>query len=297
MGPELVPRRGNRAVTAVMAAFAVAFVGVALFLMLRPGPPASGHQSHSMPPPSATVQDEGLKQVQDGFRLELITAPAGRGPAVPVTFRVLDPTGRPQLGYETPHTKMLHFYVLRDDMSQYQHLHPVLDGDSWRTTISVPDGGFYRLYTEFVPKGRQNLSHPTVLGVSFVVPGDTAFVPLPAPEASMSVDGYTVSRADGTAAVPAEKVNQLRFRITDGAGKPVEALEPYLGAYAHLSAFNSLTMGLNHQHPVGQAIDSIPGGPELTFTAQFANRGEHRLFLEFSVSGQIHRAEFTMFVT
>jgi hypothetical protein len=136
-----------------------------------------------------------------------------------------------------------------------------------------------------------------VLGAPFTVPGDTALVPLPAPAGSVTAGGLTVSRPEGAAPVPVSKVNELRFRITDSAGNPVERLDSYLGAYAHLSAFNTLNMGLLHQHPVGQVIDGIPGGPELAFSAQFASRGEHRLFLEFSVDGQVRRAEFTVFVT
>ena len=42
---------------------------------------------------------------------------------------------------------------------------------------------------------------------------------------------------------------------------------------------------------------NLPGGPDLTFSDQVAKRGEHRLFLEFSVDGQAHRAEFTVFVS
>lgn len=297
MGRELIPRRPNRVVTTIMAGFALVFVGVVVVASVRSCTAGGGHQSHPTPPPSTTVQDEGLQEVHDGFRLELVTPPAGRGSAVDVAFRIVDANGKPQLEYETPHTKLLHFYVLRDDMSQYQHLHPVLDGDIWRTTISVPDGGVYRLYSEFVPKGRQNLLHPTVLGVAFIVPGDTAFVPLPAPAGTAQVGGFTVSRADGTADLRVEQVNEVRFRVAGPAGEPVDRLDPFLGAYAHMSAFNSLTMGLLHQHPLGQVVEGIMGGPELRFSAQFANRGEHRLFLEFSVDGQVRRAEFTVFVT
>jgi hypothetical protein len=129
------------------------------------------------------------------------------------------------------------------------------------------------------------------------VPGDTAFVPLPAPTGSVTAGGFTVSRPEGAQPVAVEKVNELRFRITDAGGKPVERLDTYLGAYAHMSAFNTINMGLLHQHPIGAVADGVPGGPELAFSAQFARRGEHRLFLEFSVDGQVHRAEFTIFVT
>ncbi|HEV2782296.1 MAG TPA: hypothetical protein VGX25_23135 [Actinophytocola sp.] len=289
-------RRPNRAVTAIFAGLALLLVAAAAFVTLRSCGTASGHQAH-VPPPSTTVQDEGLKQAHDGFRLELVTAPEGRGPAVPVAFRILDLSGRPQLDYDVDHTKLLHFYVLRDDLSHYQHLHPELRGDTWHTAIAVPDGGLYRLYAEFLPKGRPGPPHPTVLGVPFVVPGDTTFVPLPAPAASVELPGLTVRRTDGVADLPVGKVNRLTFRFLDAAGEPVDELESYLGAYAHMSAFNSLTMGLLHQHPLDQVVDGLTGGPELSFAAQFALRGEHRLFLEFSVAGRVHRAEFTVFVT
>jgi hypothetical protein len=102
---------------------------------------------------------------------------------------------------------------------------------------------------------------------------------------------------DGAADLRLDRVNNVRFQLTGPSGEPVDRLDPYLGAYAHLSAFNSLTMGLLHQHPLGQVVDGIEGGPELSFAAQFASRGEHRLFLEFSVDGQVHLAAFTVFVT
>lgn len=285
----------NRAVTAVLAI--AALVVLAAVVGSARSCAAGGHQTHSGAPPSTTVADEGLSEIHDGYRFELLTEPAVRGPAVPVAFRILGSDNRPLTEYNVGHTKLLHFYVLRDDMSQYQHVHPELTGDTWRTTISVPDGGQYRLYAEFLPRGRANPLHPVVLGAPFTVPGDTSFVPLPAPTAAVTVGGLTVSRSDGVADVPVEKVNTLGFRITDSAGAPVDRLDSYLGAYAHMSAFNSISMGLLHQHPLGQVIDGITGGPELTFSAQFAKRGEHRLFLELSVDGQVRRAEFTVFVT
>jgi hypothetical protein len=292
---QLGYERPNRAVTASMAGTALLLVGLLLFVSVR-SCGTSAHQTHPAAPPS-TVADEGLNVAHDGYRLDLLAEPAQRGAAVPVAFRILDLRGTPQTDYDIGHAKPLHFYVLRDDMSQYQHLHPELRGDTWHTTIAVPDGGQYRLYAEFLPRGRSNPTHPVVLGAPFLVPGDTALVPLPPPVDSVTVDGLTVSRPAGAERVPVSKVNELRFRVADAAGAAVDRLEPYLGAYAHLSAFNSLTMGLLHQHPVDAVVGELGGGPELRFAAQFAHRGEHRLFLEFSVDGQVHRAEFTVFVT
>ncbi|HET9142194.1 hypothetical protein [Actinophytocola sp.] len=298
---QLGHERPNRAVTVSMAGTALVLVAVMLFVVVRSCGGPSAHQTHPAAPPS-TVADEGLNVAHDGYRLELRTEPAERGPAVPVAFRILDLRGTPQTDYDLGHTKLLHFYVLREDMTQYQHLHPELRGDTWHTTISVPDGGSYRLYAEFLPRGRSNPTHPVVLGAPFIIPGDTALVPLPAPAGSVPAvastgAGLTVTRPEGATSVAVGKVNELRFRVTDAAGAPVDRLESYLGAYAHLSAFNSLSMGLLHQHPLDAAYSGLGGGPELRFAAQFAHRGEHRLFLEFSVDGQVRRADFTVFVT
>ncbi|HEU5471964.1 MAG TPA: hypothetical protein VFV67_15035 [Actinophytocola sp.] len=283
--------------TTSMAVAALVLAGLLVFVSARSCGSASGHQAHRVVPPSTSVVDEGLDVVHDGYRIVLSEEPAERGAAVPVAFRILDMRGNPLTRYDIGHTKPLHFYVLREDMSQYQHLHPELHGDTWHTTIAVPDGGLYRLYAEFLAPERTDPMHSTVLGVSFVIPGDTALVPLAPPAASAKAGALTVSRADGAAAVAVNKVNELRFRVTDEAGAPVDRLDAYLGAYAHMSAFNSISMGLLHQHPQDQVIGELLGGPEIRFAAQFAHRGEHRLFLEFSVAGQVHRAEFTVFVT
>jgi hypothetical protein len=239
--------------------------------------------------PAAAPHSDGLADSQDGFRFEPVTVPAGRGSALPLAFRIIGPSGQPQTSFPENQTRQLHFFVVRDDMQSYQHVHPALQGDAWHTTVSVPDGGTYRMYAEFI--GRDP-SHPIVLGSAFIIPGDTVFVPLPAPADSYPVDGYTVTRADGTSKPPVGKPSTIRLRITDPAGKAVEP-EEHLGAYGHLTGFNAVLLSVTHLHPTQQR--SVDG--ELTFHAQFPERGEYRLFLEFRTGGDIRTAAFTIFVT
>ncbi len=215
------------------------------------------------------------------------TLPSSRGPDQEIAFRILGQDGLPATGYAEVQTKKLHFYLVRDDLSGYQHLHPGFDGTTWRTRVSIADGGAYRIYAEFIPLDRAGSGHPTVLGLPFLVPGDTKFVPLPPPSATASSGGYTVTRLDGVAHVSQNKPAVLRFDIT-GPGGGKAQLEQYLGAYAHLSSFEVLNLRLTHMHPIGQA---------LVFHAVFAQRGEQRMFLQFQVGGQVHLAEFTVFVT
>jgi hypothetical protein len=259
------------------------------------GPPGAAAPA-PLPSPSPSAHGDGLSDSHDGYRIVPVTLPAARGSAVPVAFRILGPDGAPATGYQPVQDRRLHLYLIRDDLHHYQHLHPELTGGVWRVPVAIPDGGAYRLYAEFAAGGR-DVAHPTVLGLPFVIPGDTTFVPVPAPAASTGAGGYTVTRTDGTAHLIAGESTILRLRVTGPPGAAVPALEPYLGAYAHMSAFEVLTQGLTHLHPAVPVDGGPPRDAVLTFHAQFANRGEQRLFLQFQVGGEVRQAAFTVFVT
>jgi hypothetical protein len=250
------------------------------------------------PASKPAAPDDGLSGSHDGYTLRPVTVPTGRGAAVPLAFRVLGPDGRPAAGYAPLQERPLHLYVVREDLQFYQHLHPEPAGDTWTASVRVPDGGVYRAYAEFLPLDRAGSGHPTVLGMRFIIAGDTRAVPVPAPAARASAGGFTVRRLDGALPVAADRPAALRFQVLDDGGRAVPGLQPYLGAYAHVSAFDVYTQALTHLHPVMSA--SAPGPPldgTLTFHARFANRGEQRLFLQFRVGGAVRQAAFTVAVT
>ncbi|WP_412537796.1 hypothetical protein R8Z50_18215 [Longispora sp. K20-0274] len=260
--------------------------------------PPAARPAGPVPSPSPSTHGDGLSDSHDGYRMLAVTLPTGRGPAQDLAFQILGPDGEPATDYAEIQTQRLHLYVIRDDMSAYQHLHPTLAAGTWRTTVNVPDGGSYRVFAEFLPRGRAGTGHGTVLGVPFVIPGDTRFVPLPPPARTSTADGYTVTRLDGLAQLEVGKAATLRFEVSDASGTVVTALEPYLGAYAHLSSFEAQSLALTHLHPLAPAMTSAgPSGSTLVFHAVFGVRGEQRMFLQFAAGGQVHQAEFTVFVT
>jgi hypothetical protein len=135
-----------------------------------------------------------------------------------------------------------------------------------------------------------------VLGVPFVIAGDTTMVPVPAPAAVARTGPFTVRRLDGTAELVSGRQAAVAFEVTR-AGRPV-LLEPYLGAYAHLSTFEVRTLGLMHLHPLpANATGDAPADGVLAFHAAFAERGDKRMFLQFQVGGVVHQVAFTLFTT
>jgi len=278
---------------ALVAVLVVAGGGVML-LRSTPGSAHSQHQQAAIVPAS---HSDGLSEVEGGYRFERVVMPSGRGLAVPVAFRILSADGKPVTRFLDNQTKQMHFFVVRDDMHVFRHVHPNLDGDTWHAAVDLPDGGAYRMFAEFIPLDTKDPRHPVVLGVPFSVAGDTSLVSVPEPDArTVTETGYTVTRVDEPAALPLLGERALRFAIRTPEGTPVEELEQHLGANGHMTGFHTMLLSATHLHPVEPAGAPLING-ELTFRSVFAERGEYRLFLEFRHRGQLHTAAFTVAVT
>src|SRR5260370_1440335 len=76
-------------------------------------------------------------------------------------------------------------------------------------------------------------------------------------------------------------------------GHPVTSLQPYLGAYAHLTAFHQGDLGFAHLHPSGP-VHGDHGGPVLHFRAVLPESGRYRLFVQFQAGGTLHTAQVTL---
>jgi hypothetical protein len=247
------------------------------------------------PTTAGPAHSDGLSERHDGFTLEPLTLPTRRG-AGEVAFRILGPAGSPVTAYATVQDRPLHLYLAREDLSVFQHVHPRLVDDTWRATVDVPDGGVYRIYAEFTPPQRPAGVHPTVLGVRFIITGDTRQVPLPSAEPMARAGPYTVKRLDGAKRQPSGRQTTLRLQVLDAGGRPVSALQPYLGAYAHVSAFDVLTQALTHVHPVAPPAAVAPPDGVLDFQTVWPAPGAQRIFVEFQVAGVVHRAALTVVI-
>jgi hypothetical protein len=187
----------------------------------------------------------------------------------------------------------MHFYLIRDDLSGFQHLHPTMDAaGTWSVTTQALMAGSYRIYTQFMPHaaasgGALVLSRPIIIGGS-AAPSAT----LPAASSTTTIDGYTLA----VAGAPKGGVETpLRITISKG-GTPVTDLQPYLETYAHVTAIRAGDLAFAHLHPAG-AVDGDHGGPTLTVNADLPEAGIYRMFIQFQTAGQPHTAPITIKVS
>ncbi|MBU9766187.1 hypothetical protein FR943_20375 [Mycobacterium sp. TNTM28] len=260
-------------VIGLAAVFAVSF-GVGSAVM----PHGGEHTDHAGRHDADTV----------GYTLQLGETELRAGTAVPLRFRIADDSGVPVTDYVESHEKLLHLIVVRADLADYQHVHPVLDASgTWEVPLDLTQPGDYRVFADFVPADGQ----PVTLGADMTVAGKYQPQPLPAPADTATVDGYTVTLAG---AARAGQPSELTLSVSR-AGRPVTDLQPYLGAYGHLVAVRAADLAYLHVHPMNEAADpGTAAGPQIAFHTEFPSAGAYRLFLDFKHRDAVHTAEFTV---
>ncbi len=230
---------------------------------------------------------DGIEASVNGYRMTDVTLPPASGVGE-VSFRLLTPTGEPLMDYTEEQTKLLHLYVVRDDLAQFRHLHPTLAEDgTWTARVDLGSPGRWRVVAEFIPAGS---STPIVLGTTLRVRGSWTPEEVPGGEAARSgSDGVVRARllADGQVGPN----GRLRLRITDADGNPL-TLGSYLGTTGHLTGFAVGTRGFVHVHPYG-APEVSAKGTVLTFHTVFTEPGDYRLFLQVRVDGLLHQVAIT----
>ncbi len=222
-------------------------------------------------------------------------------------FHILRPDGKPQLDYLWDQTKLLHFLAIRNDFTNFAHVHPTMSADgTWSVLLPIDAPGPYQLYVDFLLKDAQGLPKHLVLRRPLTVPGPSQlWRVVPAPSMSGdSPDGYRITFLQQP---KPWTVMLLPARITRTDGTPVSDLQPYLAVFAHFTSFNIANDLYGHAHPIeyagsgreGWPLSTMPafhGGPNLTFHAEFPGAGDYRAFVEFEIGGKLHTASLTMHV-
>lgn len=218
----------------------------------------------------------GLAVADDRFTLDLATRTSAPGHRTELEFRIRDERGQTLQDFDVEHTKRMHVIVVRRDLTDFQHVHPVQRADgSWAVPLTVHEAGSYRVFADFAVDGT-----PHTLADDVQADGRFVGRALPAPTAETSTDGFTVRLLEGPTRAGEESA--LRFEVTrDGERVRVQ---DYLGAKGHLVALREGDLAFLHVHP---------DEGSLTFDSTFPSAGHYRLFLQFKVDGRVHTAAFT----
>ena len=221
-------------------------------------------------------------------------------------------TGEPILKFETVHERQYHLFVISQDMTHFQHIHPELQADgTWVIDVTLPKAGYYKVLSDFLPAGgaSQFIARPLVTAdYTGDLAGDSARL---AADAEPDPDGGR-SHGDVSATIrrhssPGCTVT-CSFRLTDTApGQPVTDLQTYLGAFGHTLIMSEDLNEYVHSHsldivpggnddeempqfliPPGADLEKLRGGPDVIFDGLMPKPGRYRAWTQFRRNDKIH---------
>jgi hypothetical protein len=243
------------------------------------------HGSHGTAE-AAAHQPAGLEVSADGYTLRLGPTQVVQGERRELRFQI-EHAGEPVTEFDELHERRMHLIGVRRDGTGFRHLHPEMDAaGTWSVPISFGEAGVYRVFADFSIEGEQE----TLATDVFVSGGEFEARPFPAPQRVAETGGYAIELEAGEPVAGAPVA--LTFAISQ-KGRPVDELQPYLGADGHLVALREGDLAFLHVHP-----EEERGAPnEIVFEAEFPTTGRYRLYLQFRHDDVVRTAEFTVVVS
>jgi hypothetical protein len=182
------------------------------------------------------------------------------------------------------HTRRLHLLLIDPTLGDYQHLHPEpgRGRDGWEFAFTPGRAGTYRIFADFTPAATGRGLYASVdLNVRDRTP------PLRGGASVGAPDGVAFELKSQPVPAKAGKPIELRFAMRRRDGGAL-ALEPVMGAYAHLVAFDAERSGFAHLHPVESGVAPVPAASEVTldFKLTIPRAGRYVIWAQVSLGGR-----------
>lgn len=179
-----------------------------------------------------------------------------------LTIRITDPEwseGR-WSPFVPDHGKLMHMFLVRDDLAAFAHLHPVRhDSITFRQPLPPLPAGEYRLYSDVVHESgftqtlvdRVTVMEP-LAGAPGLDPDDSWLTDMQEDTGAgvLLADGSTMTWDRASEALVAGQETELRFTVRAPDGAPAR-LEPYMGMLAHAAVTRDDGAVFIHLHPMG----------------------------------------------
>lgn len=244
--------------------------------------------------------------IGEEFNLKFECSPKSPKPneKIRLRFAIFNPrTGEQVKNFYVTHEKLFHLFIVSQDLSEFQHIHPALERDGSFTIETVlPRAGNYKIYSDIYP----NEGAPQVLQQNLTTAGYSSDLvatrPHITPDSSLVkiVDGMKIELKLEPAAIIAGQPVALKYHLTDAkTEQPIRDLVPYLGAWGHTLTLSEDQSDYVHSHPEETVPDTadkskLRGGPDATFNAFFPRPGNYRIWTQFQRGDVLTTVSFTV---
>lgn len=185
------------------------------------------------------------------------------------------------------HTKKIHVLIFDASLTDYQHVHPepTKEEGIYQFDWEPKNEGTYRLWVDVVPlkTGQEEYIRADLASVG----KDSKPV-----DKTLKLNGK-VGDNWYTLAFDAESLKKGQaamgtIKVVDAQGHDFKALEPIMGAYAHIVAINEDFETIAHVHPMGDepTTEDDRGGPLLKFHFEPEKSGYYKIWLQTKIEGK-----------
>jgi hypothetical protein len=203
--------------------------------------------------------------------------------------------------FDTVHERSFHLFVISQDLSDYQHIHPEqqADGTFVIETTLAREGAYY-VVSDFSPSG----GWPQVVRGTLVAKSGSRTTKIS--RAQLTPDQvlqkihhktrFDLSMDPPQAAAGIPLV--LNYTLTDEeTGVPVKDLQPYLGAWGHTVILHEDGRDYVHSHPRAmvrrKAVQTNLAAPStIAFDSYFPRPGRYRIWSQFQRQDEVSTVSF-----
>jgi hypothetical protein len=220
----------------------------------------------------------------------------GREARCVVTLRTA--TGKPIAAEDliVAHTQKLHLLIVDPTLADYQHVHPVPQAKGeWSFAFTPRLPGTYRVFADFTPAATARGLYASADVSVERLAGQTSPEVAAAANASrtdpnvrtVERDGYRFSLVPRNPVLRVGQPLDLALRIERTDQGPL-TLEPVMGAFAHLVAFDASRSGFAHLHPMETDLAQKPDPvrPTLNFKVTIPRAGRYVIWAQVNVGGR-----------
>lgn len=228
------------------------------------------------------------EEIEYPFDVTVTPASFRAGQPVQIHFRITDPkTGKLVNHYEIVHERLMHLFLVSQDLQYFVHDHPVAQPDgTFIYNETFPKPGLYRVVGDYYPSGGTPQLTPRTLIVPGA-PGQEVPIVEPKLKPELGVSHCENMDVELTMDPPTPIVGLktlLFFKIS-----PADGLEKYIGAWGHMLVASDDLIDLVHDHPF-----IADGGPQMQFNIIFPRARTYKIWVQFQRKGVVNTAAFTV---
>ncbi len=205
------------------------------------------------------------------------------------------PDLREVVDFELVHERPMHLFLVSRDLAHFAHEHPEpASAGVFRLRYRFPAPGRYRLFADVAPRdaGSQVLATELIVRPGAGEP-EAGSAPLSQAVLSAEIAGVRVSLEPPPGGIPAGQTVAVEAVLRDARGRPIEDLEPWLGALAHLLLVSRDAETFAHAHP-DEREPSLGKGGRIPFLVRLPKPGLYRGWLQFQRKGKVSTAELAL---